>query len=208
MSKIRDIIDNQDGIEFMADNAISAIQQLVEVGEFTLQIDDDEATFVLIDTAIFVNRNDELLAVVTYFEGESRGYVTPDFQAVDETTYYCVDLASAMYPWVIRIMQLAYESGVTTVADKDVAIYNDVAAGNRLWLVLNAAFTEFNGWMPERYRDVDPDEILHRRLLTELEKHTTGFDPESAEQNISSYHKTGSAPVSLSDSERHTSSQN
>lgn len=190
------VLSDMPDADILDRSTLNTIKQLVETGECRFLINDEYLVMCQIDTALFVNREDKFLGVLTYADGTSCGYIAAPFQDdLDTTTAYIMDMAETLYPWVLRVMQVAYENNVRTVAEDTNAVYNKPEVGNRLWQILNAVFPEqTHGWMPERYRSVDPAEVFSRRVTAEFEKHQSGFDPEAAEQQISAYRKAGGDP--------------
>lgn len=208
------VIEDMPDTDILDRSTINTIRQLVENGECQFVVNDEYLAMCQIDTALFINRGDEFLGVLTYADTTSCGYVAPTFQkhtddgttitGPDGTTAYIMDMAETLYPWVIRLMQLAAQNKVRTVADDPDSIYNSTAVGNRLWRILNAVFPEqTHGWMPERYRVADRDEVFSRRVAAEFEKHASGFDPEQAEQQIRAYREAGDDPRTAYGSEDH-----
>lgn len=191
------IIDQIDVMRDLSDTTINAIRMLVEDGEFQVELGESTLTLALIDTAIFIVRDGEFLGAVTYQGAEPLGYLAPPFDAdPDATSIYGIELATSLYPYAAHLLDQARQRGVETTADDADSSYNDIPAGNRVWRVLGAVFPQIHDWMPERYRDPDPDDILHRRILVEMEKHASGWDTEQVEQNMDDWRPADSEVMS------------
>lgn len=158
------------------------IMRLVDDGMAEFAVNDNKVTIMLIDKAVVLFRDEEFLGVLTYLNGTSAGYLQPPFDTtVDGTTDQAMRIAEAAFPYASAILGDARKEGLPTVVDNPSALYNDTATSNRMWMLLDHAFPQLSGWMPERYQEPDEDEIAARHIQNQQDQLSLLFDVDPEE---------------------------